>query len=191
MDAFIGEIRLFAIQYVPQGYLLCDGSVLNAVNYQALYAVIGTIFGGSPASHTFALPNFQGRAPVGSAQGANVTPRSVGQNGGVESVTLATTQIPQHTHLFNGRSGNPTTRTAVPTSTSYLANFAVTPPNSVQTSVSGYAPAGLSTTQLHPSSIGVGLGNANGTTAPHENRGPYLVLDFYICFEGGAFPVHN
>ncbi len=185
MDAIIGEVKLFAIEYVPSGFYRCDGSLLSITpENQVLYDVIGKTYG-STAPTNFALPNFQGRTALGAGSGAALTPRSLAHTGGTETITLTLEQIPTHHHTFSGRSGNPSTRRAIPNETSFLANFAVTPTGGIQTAVNGYAPVSSKTRlNIHQDSIGQGMGNDNGSTAPHENRQPYLVVDFYICYDG-------
>ncbi len=185
---FIGEIKLFAITYVPDSFYRCDGSLLHINDNQALYAVIGNTYGGSISDGTFALPNLLGRAALCAGHAPGSTLYLTAATGGAETTRLATAQIPPHAHTFNGRSGNATTRTTTPTNTSYLANFATTPTGGSQTAANGYAPAGSPTINIHPNTIGLGLGNEPASTLPHENRVPFLAVNYYICGMG-AFPV--
>ncbi len=188
MNAYIGEIKLFAINFVPQGFFRCDGSLLTRSMFPALYSIIGTAYG-TTTSTNFALPNLQGRVALDAGQAPGLSPYNWASTGGTENVTLNLAQIPSHSHTFNGRSGNGPTRTAVPTNTSYLANFAVTLAG-VQTAVAGYAPTGPATTIINPATITPALGNTNGTTSPHENRAPYLAMAYFICATDGEYPIN-
>lgn len=99
MDYYVGEIRLFAGNYAPEGWAFCDGSLLTILGHEALYSLIGTRFGGD-GSKTFALPNLAGRLPVG--VGTPIAPLTqsypLGTAGGSATVTLAENQLPPHSH---------------------------------------------------------------------------------------------
>lgn len=113
-DEFIGEIRLFPyLRGAPRNWALCNGQIVNISNYDQLYALIGTTYGGDGIS-TFALPNLNGRVPVGKGQlpgGGNYT---LGQTGGVDMVTLAPSQGIAHDHAFMVSSTMATTPTPSP-----------------------------------------------------------------------------
>ena len=93
MDEFIGVIKLFAGTFVPQGWLACNGQVLPINNYQALYSLLGTTYGGNGTT-TFALPDLRGRVPMGTGQGNGLSPCVLGQTKGVETVSLGGNNIP-------------------------------------------------------------------------------------------------
>src|SRR5690348_3324154 len=97
MNPFLGEIRIFAGNFAPKGWALCNGQILAISQNTALFSLLGTMYGGNGTS-TFALPNFQGRAPMHQGQGPGLSPRSVGEEGGVENVTLLITEMPAHNH---------------------------------------------------------------------------------------------
>src|SRR3569833_1354169 len=99
-DQFIGEIRMVGFNFAPAGWALCDGSLLPIAQYQALFALLGSMFGGNGTT-TFGLPDLRGRAPVGMGNGPNLTPVSQGQLAGSESATLSPGQMPMHTHIIN------------------------------------------------------------------------------------------
>ncbi len=107
MDPYLGEIRMFAGNYAPQDWVLCNGALLSISQYQALYALLGTAWGGDGIS-TFGAPDLRGRLPVGQGTGQGLTPRRVAQTGGTETVTLNATMIPAHNHAFNATSGDAT-----------------------------------------------------------------------------------
>ncbi len=103
MEPFIGEIRLFAGNFAPNGWALCNGQLLSIAQNTALFSLLGTYYGGDGKT-TFALPNFQGSAPVHQGQGAGLTERVIGASGGDPSVTLLSSQMPSHNHLPNSSS---------------------------------------------------------------------------------------
>jgi len=123
-QSYIGEIRLFAGTYAPNGWAFCDGSILPISENDALFSLIGTTYGGDGQS-TFALPDFRGRVPIGMGQGPGLSNRSHGEIGGQETVTLSTANMPSHTHLGQivVNSGNATT--SVPTASSSIATSGI------------------------------------------------------------------
>lgn len=98
-EAFIGEIRLFAGNFAPQNWHLCDGSLLSISSNEALFSLIGTTYGGDGRT-TFALPDLRGRVPIGQGQGPGLSVRSIGERFGSETVTLLETELPSHNHRF-------------------------------------------------------------------------------------------
>src|SRR5512136_2572601 len=94
---YVGEIRMFAGNFAPQGWMFCEGQLLPISQYDALFNLIGTTYGGD-GINTFALPDLRGRVIVGPGQGSGLSNYVLGQQGGVETVTLTTNQIPQHSH---------------------------------------------------------------------------------------------
>lgn len=98
-DPFVGEIRMFAGDYAPEGWALCNGQLLSVSQYQTLFALLGTTYGGDGSS-TFALPDMRGRLPVHFGQGTGLTPRTLGASGGSETVALSTAQMPSHGHTM-------------------------------------------------------------------------------------------
>lgn len=176
MDGFIGEIRAFGFNYVPEGWLACNGQTLLAQQYQALYSLIGNTYGGTPGQN-FKLPNLAGQVLMGAGNGPGLTPRRVGDAGGTEGVTLGVAQIPVHTHTAQAQNVPATTGAdKIPNSTLIVgailgSNVTVYLPNN--------PPPLPATTPLAPAAIGVAGGNQ-----PHENRQPFLTLQYCICNEG-------
>jgi microcystin-dependent protein len=150
---------------------------MSISQYSAVYAILGTMYGGDGIS-TFALPDLRGRAPIGFGQGPGLSNYAQGQIGGVEGVTLATTQIPSHSHPLNVN--NAKAGVAVPTTSNSIA----APVDVNGDPANGFSQAAPNT-QISPSSIGVTGGNQ-----PHENRAPYVALNYIICLEG-LFPQRN
>lgn len=99
MDAFIGEIRMFAGDYAPQGWALCDGSRIPIAGNEALFYLLGTTYGGDGVAN-FALPDLRGRLPLGQGQGPGRSVRALGQSFGSETVRLSQSELPQHTHVI-------------------------------------------------------------------------------------------
>ncbi|SMD33166.1 Microcystin-dependent protein [Reichenbachiella faecimaris] len=99
MSTFVGEIKLFAGNFTPRGWIACEGQILAISQYPALASLLGSLYGGNGTT-TFGMPDFRGRAPIGVGAGPGLTSRTLGQFGGVEGVTLIQTQIPAHNHLI-------------------------------------------------------------------------------------------
>ena len=159
---YIGEIRLFGGNFAPMGWSFCDGQLLPIAQYDALFNLIGTTYGGDGQT-TFALPDLRGRLPLHQSSGY-----VVGQQGGVEQVTLTTQQIPGHSHQVAGSAANAAT-------TSPAGNVAATM-GAVTTFLYGLdAPP----SSLAPQSVGVAGGNQ-----PHDNLQPFLCVSFIIALEG-------
>lgn len=167
-DPFYGEIRIFAFNYAPQYWAYCDGQTLPIAQNQALFAVIGTTFGGD-GRQTFNLPNLQGRMPIHSGTGPGLTYRTLGTSIGTTGATLNMSQIPSHTHTI--KTGYDKSDTTTPGPTTYMgmstgpAVYKVTNPGC--------------STQMAPSTLAT-----TGQALPHENRQPYLVLNFCMALDG-------
>jgi microcystin-dependent protein len=178
-DQFVAEIRIFAGNFAPSGWALCNGQLMAISQNTALFSLIGTFYGGDGKS-TFALPNLQGCAPMHQGQGPGLTQRVIGELGGEPAVTLIQTEIPAHSHIFNCAAdvGNTTAATA-----DYLAIGQAGPPNQA---VKGfmYSPSALNTT-MNPLAI-----QPAGGSQPHNNMMPYLGLTFIIALQG-IFPARG
>ena len=99
-EPFIGEIRMFAGNFAPRGWAFCDGQLLDIASNNALFAILGTTYGGDGRT-TFALPDLRGRVVIGPGTGPGLSSRRLGEKGGEERVVLNTLQIPSHTHTVN------------------------------------------------------------------------------------------
>jgi microcystin-dependent protein len=164
-EPYIGEIRMFAGNFAPVGWMFCEGQLLPISENETLFQLIGTTYGGDGQT-TFALPDLRGRLPL--HQGGVFTR---GQTGGVETVTLTVPQIPAHTHAFLGSNN--------------LAN-GVVPTGQVpgKSSVSSILPYG---TDAPVSAIHTAAVVSVGGSQPHNNFQPYLCVDFIISLFG-IFP---
>src|SRR5688572_28495280 len=106
-EPFLGEIRIFAGDFAPEGWALCNGQLLPTAQNPALFSLIGTTYGGDPRT-AFALPNLQGSAPLMAGQGPGLASRVIGEHGGSTTVTLTQSQIPAHVHQVNASSNTGT-----------------------------------------------------------------------------------
>jgi microcystin-dependent protein len=101
MDPFLGEIKMVGFNFAPVGYAFCDGTLLPIQQNSALFALLGTSFGGNGTTN-FAVPDLRSRVPIGFGQGPNLSSHSLGQLGGGEQVTITMNQMPSHTHPATG-----------------------------------------------------------------------------------------
>jgi microcystin-dependent protein len=172
MDNFLGEIRIFAGNFAPRGWALCDGALLPIQQNTTLFALLGTNYGGD-ARTTFGLPNLAGSAPMHSGAGPGLTSRVVGEAGGSSFVTVTTSEMPAHNHVPMGDGGS---GTAVGTTTSGTVWGSGT-----RSSAKLYA-GDANLVAMSPLAVGIA-----GGTQPHNNVQPYLGLTFIIALEG-IFP---
>ena len=170
---FVAEIRIFAGNFAPTGWVLCDGQLLPISQNTALFSLLGTTYGGDGKSN-FALPNLQGSAPMQSGQGAGLSLRDLGEMSGTQTVTLLQSEMPAHAHgaqCDNGNGDQP----APPSNVWAIAGAR-------RATVNQYAPAGANNVQMSPFGLSISGGNL-----PHNNMMPYLVLTFIIAMQG-VFP---
>lgn len=162
---FVGQVIAVGFNYAPVGWALCNGQLLDISQYQALYTLIGTTYGGNGQTN-FALPNLQGRVAVGTGQGLGLSNYVLGQVTGTEAVSLTTGQIGAHTHNLaasaNQSQSTPATNEVLgtPTTPIYLKSGGTT---------------GLA---------GNAVGNAPGGATPHENLQPFQTINYIIALQG-------
>ncbi|MBY0304105.1 MAG: hypothetical protein B7Y43_14000 [Sphingomonas sp. 28-62-20] len=173
---FIGEIRIFGFNFAPRGWVFCKGQLLPISQYSAVFAVLGTSYGGNGTTN-FGIPNFQSNAPMGWGNGPGLTPRAIGEQSGTPSVTLSPLEMPAHNHLVNGQAPTNAATQVVNTPTS-TANIGF----SAGARLYAAPPA---TTTLAPQAIG-----PTGGSGAHDNQQPSLALNFCLAIEG-VFPVRN
>lgn len=169
---YVGEIRMFGFGRVPNGWFACDGALQSIAEYEVLYTLIGTTYGGD-GINTFGVPDLRGRVPLHQGTGPGLSNRVIGQMSGTESVTLIQQQLPQHTHPLmattaastTGAVGNTVLPGAVSGETMYV------------TDIAGAIAASLAPVAL--TSIG---GNQ-----PHDNTMPTLTVQYCIAW-AGVFP---
>lgn len=163
-EPFLSEIRLFSFNFAPRGWALCNGQLLPINQNQALFALLGTTYGGNGQTN-FALPNLQGRVPIHTGNG-----HTLGASAGAQAHTLSLSEIPQHTHIAQASPAN--------------ADAPIPGNNLLASANNLYAPP-ANFTALHPAS----LTNAGGSQA-HLNMQPFLAVNFCIALQG-IFPSQN
>lgn len=185
MDAYIGEVRAFGFLFAPEGWLECSGQIYNIQQYQALYAVIGTAYGGD-AKTSFGVPDLRGRAVMGAGQGTGLSTRTQGVSFGNEGIALTMqSQLPTHNH----------TMVASVVTASVQTNMLATPvANSswlsrpVQITGTGAAinnfTKAATNVAVNTAFSPLTLSAAAGGSAMHENRQPYLPMIYCICWNG-------
>ncbi len=163
---YIGEIRIMANNYAPAGWMFCNGALLPISENETLFQLIGTTYGGD-GQETFALPDLQSRVPMGTGGGEQIADKQ-----GVESVTLQTVQMPTHSHTMLGSTAQATTNTAQ---------------NNVAATLIAAGDLSAYGTQQPYRAINAQSISPIGGSQPHENRQPYLALNFVISLFG-IFP---
>lgn len=167
---YVGEIRMVGFNFAPRGWAFCNGALQSIAQNEALYALIGTTYGGDGVS-TFALPNLQSRVPIHMGTAVGGLTYVLGQAAGTEIVTLTTSQLPSHNHPW--------------LATKSAAQSLTPVNNALATPTANAYSAGPSDCQLAPTAIGGAGGNQ-----PHDNIMPYLTLNFIIALEG-VFPTQG
>jgi len=178
---YIGEIRAVGFPRVPQGYLPCNGQLLQISIYEVLFTLIGTTYGGDGVT-TFAAPDLRGQRVVHQGTGAGLTPRVLAQKGGTEEFTLTAATTPAHTHAANAVTSNGTS--ASPNNALFAGAIDVTTPATI---ITEYLPntAPLNLQSLDPSTV-----QTVGSSLPHENRMGFLTINYIIAYLG-IWPSQN
>lgn len=170
---FIGQIQTFAFNFAPRGWMFCNGQLLEIVDYTALFALIGTTYGGD-GRKTFGLPDLRGRVAMGFGQGPGLSNRPIGQFGGAETVTLTTAQMPAHSHQARLLAQSVAGNNVLPTN----AVLALATPI-----YSHVAP------NVQMSADAIEVGDTGGGQA-FNNMPPYQVINYSIALVG-EFPFRN
>ena len=170
-DPFVAEIRIFPFNFAPRGWAWCDGQLLPLSQNTALFSLLGTTYGGNGKSN-FGLPDLQGSAPMQQGQGAGLSLRDLGEQGGSPTETLIIQEMPSHTHQAVANSGGNNKPSPIGNAWSTLGSTRTPPPLYSDAQNGPMSPAALSLT-------GGGL--------PHNNMSPYLCLIFIIAMQG-IFP---
>ena len=169
-EPFLGQITMFAGNFAPRGWAFCDGQLLPISQYQALFSLLGTIYGGDGRT-TFALPDLRGRVPIHAGHGPGLTDRRQGSRSGTETVTLSEANMPAHSHdvTFIGDAEPGTSSTPGP----------------------GLVPAQASEDIYGPGSSPVNMAaftsSSRGASQAHNNMQPFLVVHYIIALQG-IFP---
>ena len=174
MEGTLAEIRMFAGSFSPRGWIFCNGSIQSIAQNTALFALVGTTYGGDGQT-TFGVPDLRGRVPVGTGNGPGLPGFQLGESGGTNSKTLITTNLPAHNHPLNAvtQAGSSATPTG-----NLLANTGALDKE--------YAPAaGNTATAMGATAIG-----NTGSSTPIDNMQPYLGINYIMCVVG-IFPSRN
>lgn len=168
-EPFLSEIRIMSFNFAPKGWATCNGQQLPINQNQALFSLLGTTYGGNGQT-TFALPDLRGRVPIHEGSG-----HTLGETGGTEAVTVIASQMPLHTHLLSGNNAQNTNAGLVDDPIgNYWANAGKTIFNT-----------GAGNAAMSPQTV-----SSVGGSQPHENRSPFLTLNFCIALQG-IFPSQN
>lgn len=164
-DPFMGEIRMFAADYAPRGWELCDGRLIAIADNEALFSLLGTSYGGDGET-TFGLPDLRGRLPVHQGRGPSVPPVRLGEEGGMEAVTLTVDELPVHGHRFSASTDA-----------------------ADQSSPAGLVPGQSPSIDLYRESepaaaLADGALTKTGGDGSHPNVGPFLCVNFIIASSG-------
>ncbi len=179
MEGTIGEIRVFAGNFAPLNWAFCNGATLPIANYEALYTLIGTIYGGDGQT-TFNLPNLSSRIPVGTGQGPGLANVILGQLAGSENATMTSNQMPSHNHLGSGSISIPTLSEADTSGSPTDAELAGLAKAYSTEAADSFLKAGTSTVTLTAAGQGVSFSILQ----------PYLATNYIICTVG-IFPSRN
>lgn len=169
---YVGEIRMFGFGRTPNGWQACDGSLLSIAEYEVLFTLIGTTYGGDGQA-TFAVPDLRGRIPLHQGQGPGLSNYVIGQVAGTETVTLIPTQMPAHTHTLLATTAAATALTPA----NNLLPGAVSGDTFYVNSITGNTAAPMSAQMISQS----------GGSQPHDNTMPTLTVQYCIAW-AGIFP---
>lgn len=170
-DPFVAEIRIFPFNFAPAGWAFCDGQLMPISQNTALFSLLGTTYGGDGRS-TFALPDLRGCVPMHPGQGPGLSDYTLGEGGGVETLTLLESEIPAHSHALRA-------------DTIDAGDTNVPGPFFTYAQSSGgtlYQPAAAASAELADAAL-----TQAGGGQPHTNLQPYLTLNFCIALQG-IFP---
>ena len=170
-EPFVGEVRMFAGNFAPRGWAFCDGQLLATSQNDALFSLLGTIYGGDGRT-TFGLPDMRGRIPIHAGDGPGLSPRRLGAKAGAENVTLTVNQIPSHTHRA-------------------VASTTVSVDNNPQGQLTGESPS----VSVYLANAGTQFMSTNaitnvGGSRSHTNLQPFLCINYIIALVG-IYPSRN
>lgn len=176
-NPYLGEVRPFAGNFAPRGWALCNGALLSIAANNALFALLGTTYGGNGVT-TFGVPDLRGRLALSQGQGPGLTNRVLGEVSGTETVTITTQTMPAHTHavqVSNGAPTQPSPNGAIPSTPGQSALF--------------YLPTSGTGTQT-PATLAPDTCMNTGGNQPHDNIMPIVAIT-YIIATSGIFPSRN
>jgi len=165
---YIGEIRMFGGSFAPAGWMFCEGQTLPISEHEALFNLIGTTYGGD-GQETFVLPDLRGRIPIHAGTGSSGITYTLAEQGGVETVTLTSAQMPAHAHPV------------------YASNAAADQRNPAGAQFALPEESHYATPGASPPNLDAGIVGVSGSNQPHDNMQPYLGVSFIISLFG-IFP---
>jgi microcystin-dependent protein len=178
MDEYMGMIKIFAGNFAPQGWYMCNGQLLSIAQNSALFSLLGTIYGGDGIT-TFALPNLQSRTPIGMGQGPGLSYRSQGEASGTENNTILTPNMPPHNHpAMLSVNSTDAAQSAATTGASLATPGTLT--GRTFTGTLGYNTA-TPNVILNAASVTTGI---SGQGIPVNNMQPYIAMNYIICWSG-------
>jgi microcystin-dependent protein len=180
-DPFLGEVRPWALNFAPRGWLMCAGQLLPINQFTALFSLLGTNYGGNGTT-TFALPDLRSRVPMKYGQDRSGNNYVIGEQAGEESVTILLSQLPSHNHAFSGTASPADVKRPV----SGSAYAQSTTAQSVSPGDNFYAAGTSNVVSINPNSVQA----YPGSGLPHENRQPFLAINWCIATTG-IFPSRN
>jgi microcystin-dependent protein len=179
MEGYVSEIRLFAPNFAPRSWAFCYGQILSISTNQALFSLLGTNYGGN-GIQTFALPDFRGRAPMGTGQATSISSFVLGQVSGTNSVTASVLNLPGHTHPGKG---------SLAIAAYSDAGDKGSPTDNSLASLANLYSNKVSDTTMRPMTPVITIGTT-GNNLPIPIQQPYLGLNYIICLQG-IFPSRN
>jgi microcystin-dependent protein len=191
MEPFLSQILIWPPNFAPQGWAFCAGQILPISQYTALFSLLGTTYGGDGRT-TFALPDLRSRVPLGAGQGTGLSNYDLGSLGGLESVQLSAGALPSHTH-----SASPNLSVQMPavggvgtTNAPSPSVSPAAPTDAGRNPLNIYSNQSAATTLGKPTVSGSVTIGATGNGQAHENRQPFLALNYIIALQG-IFPSRN
>lgn len=194
MDGTMATVMIFAGNFAPRNWEFCQGQLISIAQNSALFALIGTIYGGDGRT-TFQLPDLRGRVPIGAGQGNGLSDYRLGARGGQESVALTINEMPSHNHsaqltetapaIISGKIATGNTGRGSSSSNSPDGNYISEIPSGFRTGEGTGSLNGLTVNLTQPQYTAT-IGNTGGNQA-HENRQPWLAMNYVICTQG-MFP---
>ncbi|MEM1326682.1 MAG: tail fiber protein [Bacteroidota bacterium] len=185
MEPILGQLQLFAFNFAPRGWAMCNGQLLSISQYSALFSLLGTTYGGDGRS-TFALPDLRGRVPIHFQQSPGLSNYALGQRGGVEQTALTIEQMPSHTHQFTGSVSLKAADERADSSRASNDGFAAITDGSA---IYANDPTFDNNSIIQGLQSDFGL-DAAGGGIPHDNRPPFLAMNWCIALMG-IYPSRN
>lgn len=180
-EPYLSMIEAFGFNFAPRGWALCAGQTMSIAQNQALFALLGTTYGGNGTT-TFNLPDLRGRLALGFGQGVGLSPYALGASGGEEAHQLSANEVPSHTHALNAVNNGQANGTNIPAGGVLMGSgYGIEANNPVENIYSNTAP----TLAMAANAVGPA-----GAGLPHENRMPFLTINYCIALQG-IFPSRN